>query len=85
MAANTLKTASLEREFAYYTAHKAELDAKYQGKVIVIKDETVLGPFDDQQSALREALKQFQAGTFMIQLCGGGPNQMQYFHSRVAF
>jgi hypothetical protein len=85
MATNPSNSHSLEREFAYYSANKGNLDSQYRGKFIVIKDETVLGPFDDQNSALREALKTYQAGTFLIQLCGEGPQAVQYFHSRVTF
>ena len=85
MSADAKKSEMLEREYAYYQKHKADLDAKYENLYVVICGDQVLGAYPDQHTALREALKQHKAGTFLIQLCAPHQDHVQYFHSRVAF
>ena len=76
----------LDKEFKYYQEHQTELVTKYNGKFLVIKDETVQGAYDSQLEAYTEAKKRFEVGTFLIQHCSPGKSSYtQSFHSRVAF
>ena len=42
---------SLEKEFQYYLDHQAELAEQYEGKILVIKGEQVIGVYDDEDGA----------------------------------
>lgn len=76
----------LEKEFAYYREHQDELVAKYNGKVIVLKNGQVLGAYDDELTAVTETQKTHELGTFLVQRVGPGKDSYQQtFHSRVAF
>lgn len=76
----------LEREFEYYLAHQAELVKKYDGKFIVIKDQKVIGAYDDQATAVSETQTDHELGTFLVQMVApGNEAHTQTFHSRVAF
>ncbi len=74
----------LLHEYKYYLAHQAELVEQYDGKIIVIKDGTVLGAYDSYEDALAETTKDHELGTFLLQKCQ--PElEVWTFHSRVAF
>ncbi|MFY9610661.1 MAG: hypothetical protein WAU45_18875 [Blastocatellia bacterium] len=60
-------------ELEYFVAHQEELVEKYQGKVLVIKGNELLGVYDDALEAYLEAQKRYELGTFMIQACEPGP------------
>jgi hypothetical protein len=52
----------------------------------VIKDCQVIGVYDDELEAVREAAKKHEMGTFLVQKCEpGSESYTQTFHSRVAF
>lgn len=74
----------LEREFRYFLENLPELVAKYGGKVAVIKNERVIGVFDDELSAINETKKEHVPGTFLVQRVEPGEESYtQTFHSRV--
>lgn len=76
----------LKKEFEYFLKHQAELVKQYNGKVVVIKNESVIGVFDDQTSAVTETRKTQELGTFLVQKVEPGTDvYSQSFHSRVAF
>ncbi|MFH0765481.1 MAG: hypothetical protein V2A61_03570 [Calditrichota bacterium] len=76
----------LEKEFHYYLDHQDEMVAKYNGKVVVIKDEEVIGVFDDEVEAVLETSKHHQRGTFIVQRCTPGPDAYTVkYHSRISF
>jgi hypothetical protein len=76
----------LEKEFNYYLAHQAELVAKYNGKVLAIVGEEVIGVYDSDIAAIEDALKSREMGTFLVQKCSPGEESYsQTYHSRVAF
>ncbi len=76
----------LKREFDYYRAHQSELVERYEGKFIVIKNEEVLGAYDEQVRAIEETSKSHELGTFLVQKVESGTSAYtQTFHSRVAF
>jgi uncharacterized protein (DUF1330 family) len=77
---------ALENEFNYFLEHQKELFEKYGGKYMVIKNETVIGVFDDLLVAITETSKKEKRGTFLVQKCEAGKAAYtQTFHSRVEF
>lgn len=57
----------LEREYDFFLNNKETLFANYHDRVIVIKDEEVIGDYDTKEEALRETVKEHELGTFLIQ------------------
>ncbi len=78
--------AMLEKEFKYYLDHQAELVEKYNGRFLVIKDESVVGDFATMEEAYFDSVQKYELGTFLIQECTEGDKAYtQTFHSRVVF
>lgn len=76
----------LKAEFKYYVDHQKEMVEQYNGKVIVIKDQKIIGVFETEAQALSEAQKLHKLGTFLVQKVEPGTSgYTQVFHSRVAF
>lgn len=76
----------LKKEFDYYLAHQLELVRQYNGKFIVLKEQAVIGSFDDKLTAVAETQKKHELGTFLVQKVEPGNDAYtQSFHSRVAF
>lgn len=74
----------LEKEFRYYLAHQQEFLQKYNGQFVVIKDNEVIGAYDDELTAIRETAKDHEMGTFLVQKCEPGKESYtQTYHSRV--
>lgn len=74
----------IDQEFQYYLTHQRELVQQYNGKYLVIKNETVISAFDSEVEAVNETLKTHKLGTFLVQKCEPGL-EIQVYHSRVAF
>jgi len=76
----------LEREFKYYIDNQTDLVEKYNNRFIVIKDESVVGAYDDELTAYLESKKKYPLGTFLIQHCQAGKESYtQVFHSNAIF
>jgi hypothetical protein len=76
----------LEQEFKYYIEHQNELVKKYNGKVLVIVGEEVVGAYDTDDEAYFTSIKKYTPGTFLVQLCTpGAESYTQTFHSRAIF
>lgn len=76
----------LKSEFQYYLDHQDELVEKYNGKVLVIKGQKVIGVYDSDLQAVEQTIKEYPLGTFLVQKCEPGQESYtQTFHSRVAF
>lgn len=76
----------LKREFEWYLVNQAELVEKYNGKYLVIKNQEVIGTYDQELEAIEETSKQHEMGSFLVQKCEpGSESYTQMFHSRVAF
>jgi hypothetical protein len=56
----------LEKETAYYQAHRTRLREKYAGKRVVIADDQILGVYDTDREALQETVKTRPRGSFMV-------------------
>jgi len=75
---------ALEKEFDYYIDHQDEFVEKYRGKVIVIRDEQVIGVYDSDMEAIEKASEKYEVGTFLVQKCDHGPaSYTQTFYSRI--
>ena len=76
----------LEKEFHWYLTHQDDLVKKYDRRVIVIKNQTVIGDFKNEFEAIEKTSKSEELGTFLVQLCKPGTDSYtQTFHSRVSF
>jgi hypothetical protein len=65
----------LEKEQAFYKAHRAELRSKYLGKRVVIAEDQVLGVYDTDREALRETVKTRPRGSFMVKFIPVDPKK----------
>jgi hypothetical protein len=63
-----------DTELSFFKAHQEELVDKYEGRVLVIRGEKVVGIHDDALAAYLSATKEFEPGSFMIQPCSPGPS-----------
>jgi hypothetical protein len=74
----------LEKEFKYYVEHQEELVKKYEGKFVVIKNDKVLGVYDDEIDAIEKTCQKEDLGTFLVKKCEPGKESYTFtFHSRV--
>ena len=56
----------LEKENAYYEAHKIEFHDKYLHKWLVISGDTLFGVYNNVGDATKAALKNYKPGEFMM-------------------
>jgi hypothetical protein len=77
----------LEKEFQYYLDHQSELVKKYDGKYLTIKENEVIGVYDDKNQAYFEEQKKHDLGTFLIQFCAPGSMfyTQNYYSLNVSF
>lgn len=74
----------LNNEYQFYLSNQDELIKEYNDKVIVIKNQEVVGSFDNEEQAYFFAKEKFELGTFLIQRCS--ENEKTYkatYRSRV--
>ena len=76
----------LEKEFKYYLANQDDLVQRFNGKFIVIKNNEVLGAYDNELEAINKTKEKHKLGTFLVQECTPGDEKYtQVYHSRVSF
>jgi len=76
----------LDNEFSYYLDNQEELLKEYNGRVLVIIGEQVVGDFDNYEDALFDSVKKYELGTFLLQECTEGEEAYtETFHSQVIF
>ncbi|MDO8703757.1 MAG: hypothetical protein Q7J84_02300 [Sulfuricaulis sp.] len=81
-----MRKSPLADEFQYYLDHQDELVRQYDGKFVVIKNDQILGAYDDELTAVTETQKSEKLGTFLVQkVSGGAGDYTQTFHTRVVF
>ena len=74
----------LESEFEYYLAHQAELAREHEGKFLVIKDQNVIGVYDDEPQAMNNTLQEHELGSFLVQKCSADRDSVVLtYHSRM--
>ncbi len=74
---------TLRQEFEYFLANKGDLIEKYGGKFIVLKDNEIIGVFEDRLVAIKKTKETHPLGTFLVQHVSSSDEQA-HFHSRVA-
>jgi len=62
-----------DTEFSYFKEHQEELVKQYNGRVLVICGQSVVGVYDDALTAYLYASRNHEPGSFMIQPCSPGP------------
>jgi hypothetical protein len=74
----------LEKETAYYKAHRTELREKYAGRRVVIADDQILGIYDTDREAIDATTKTRPIGTFMVKDIPLDPeDEIAYFYGPV--
>ena len=63
---------TLKEEFEFYRTHQDEMVEQYDGRVVAIKDGSVLGDYDSYLEALGETAKHHEEGTFLLQKVSEG-------------
>lgn len=58
-------------DFEFFIAHYDELYEKYGHKFIVIRNQEILGVYEDVVSAVRITSESYPIGTFIVQECNG--------------
>lgn len=61
-----------EKELNYFITHQQELVQQYPRKVLVLKDENVVGAYETVLEAYLKAQEKHEIGSFMIQRCEPG-------------
>jgi hypothetical protein len=65
--------AELDAEIAFFDAHQAEWEAQHMGKWVLVHAGTLVGMFDDFDSAASEAVTKFGRGPYLIRQLGAPP------------
>jgi len=79
-------TDMLKKEFRYYLDNQNELVKRYNGRVLVVVGENVVGDYDSDDEVYFASEKKYRPGTFLIQRCTPGDEAYtERFHSRVRF
>jgi hypothetical protein len=63
-----------ERELAYFIKNQERLVSEFRGKVLIIREDNVVGVHDTTLHAYLEAEARFKPGSYMIQPCEPGPS-----------
>ena len=66
----------LRDEFEHYLCNQAKYAEKYEGKVLVIKEKSLVGVYDNENEALRESSQKYELGSFLIQPCSADPESV---------
>ena len=62
-----------QNELEYFKANQDSLVKAYQGRVLAIKGNEVIGVFNNALDAYFKTIEQHEPGTFMLQPCEPGP------------
>lgn len=60
---------ALKKNLDWYIANQKELAAKYDGKILLIVNQQLIGVFDSMSGAYAEAVKSHEPSTFTLQPC----------------
>jgi hypothetical protein len=76
---------NLKKDFGFYVQNQDELVKKYNGRVLFIHNQIVVGDFASTGEAIKEGDKRFGPGRFLVQKCKPGlENYTATYHSSVA-
>ena len=74
----------LDKQFKFYLDNQDAFVEQYDGKVIVLKNEKVLGAYETELDAVNETRRCHELGTFIVQRVSPGDEAYTVtFHSRV--
>jgi hypothetical protein len=59
----------LRKDLEWYIKNQQELSRKYNGKVLLIVNQNLIGAFGSMQEAYATAVKDYALGTFTLQPC----------------
>ena len=65
---------TLTKNLEWYIANQSLLATKYDGKILLIVDQNLIGAFDAMGDAYTSALKNYRPGAFTLQPCSSGPD-----------
>lgn len=65
---------ALKKNLDWYIANQKTLAADYNGKVLLIVDQKLVGVFDQMADAYAAAMKSYQPGAFTLQPCSPTPD-----------
>lgn len=63
----------LKKNLDWYIAHQEELSARYNGMVLLIVDQQLVGVFGSIGDAYGTAIKDYAPGSFTLQPCSPDP------------
>ena len=74
----------LDKQFKFYLENQDTFVEQYDGKVIVLKNEKVLGAYETELDAVNQTRIHHELGTFIVQRVSPGDEAYTArFHSRV--
>ena len=59
----------LKSNLDWYIANQRELSSKYNGKILLIVNQALIGAFDTMEKAFAYATGKYEPGTFTLQPC----------------
>jgi Family of unknown function (DUF5678) len=59
----------LENEFQYFVANQNDLFKHFPGQYLAIKDQKVIGVYDNKIDAYLETQEEHELGSFLVQFC----------------
>ena len=59
-------TAMLDREFQTFQEHKQNLVKNHKGKFVLIKDDEIIGIFENELDAVKQGNEQFKDSHFLV-------------------
>lgn len=63
-----------KKDLEWYIANQRELSEKYNGKILLIVDQKLIGAFDSIEEAYATAIRSYSLGTFTLQPCSPDPD-----------
>ncbi len=69
---STQTESTLKKNLDFFIENQAQLVSQYNGKVLLIKDQQVVGAFDEPLAAYFAALEKYEPGSFSLQPCRAG-------------
>jgi hypothetical protein len=62
-----------DKELDFFRRNQTSLLKQYQGKVLVIRENNIVGVYPTMIEAYKDATRKYELGTFMLQKCEPGP------------
>jgi len=59
----------LKKDLEWYIENQRELSEKYNGKILLIVNQHLIGAFGSMEEAYATAIKSYKLGTFTLQPC----------------